>query len=154
MIDKKALCEFLVRAKKATYASGDEKKEVKEDDGSKSLYFKDGEWSYHDNYFGGEPFGGREVVFFQNKPVYMMVYYGRIFDKDSDKEKVYSILKKALSLIPGKTPYRGPENFKEGEFGYVNSFIGEVDGFSGEEKILRLEKDIYMAKYAGGLICL
>jgi hypothetical protein len=33
MIDKKALCEFLVRAKKATYASGDEKKEVKEDDG-------------------------------------------------------------------------------------------------------------------------
>lgn len=30
----------------------------------------------NDNFFGGEPYGGREVVFYEEKPVWMMVYYG------------------------------------------------------------------------------
>ena len=78
MFDLKQLCEFLVQAKKSTYALGDDSIKIKESDGSTSLIFEKGDWKYHDNYFGGEPYGGREVVFFKNKPVYIMVYYGQI----------------------------------------------------------------------------
>ncbi len=34
------------------------------------------EWAFHDNYFGGEPYGGRSVAFHQGKPVWIAVYYG------------------------------------------------------------------------------
>lgn len=51
MINLDELCNFLVKAKKSTYASGDSSKIIIEDDSSKTLVFKDGEWRYHDNYF-------------------------------------------------------------------------------------------------------
>ncbi|HCU70338.1 MAG TPA: hypothetical protein DIC35_01115 [Candidatus Moranbacteria bacterium] len=78
------LCEFLVKAKKATYAAGDAAQKAKEKDQSTTIIFEERDWKYHDNYFGGEPYGGREVVFFQNKPVYMMVYYGWVNEKAED----------------------------------------------------------------------
>ncbi|HNY04800.1 MAG TPA: hypothetical protein PKI92_03540, partial [Candidatus Woesebacteria bacterium] len=75
MLDIKNLREFLVKAKKSTYASGDASKEIVELDKSTTLIFEEGDFKYHDNYFGGEPYGGREVVFFKGEPVYIMVYY-------------------------------------------------------------------------------
>ena len=84
MIDNQALCTFLVRAKRATYASGDQAKEIEEADRSTSLVFEEGDWKYHDNYFGGEPYGGREVVFFKGDPVYIMTYYGWVDKKIID----------------------------------------------------------------------
>jgi len=69
----KQLCRFLVKAKKSTYAAGGKAKKTIEGDKSTTLVFKDGDWRYHDNYFGGEPFGGREVAFLKNKPVYIMI---------------------------------------------------------------------------------
>lgn len=152
MINRKQLCKFLVKAKKATYAAGDKSKKTIEKDKSISLIFRDGDWKYHDNYFGGEPFGGREVVFFKNKPVYMMVYYGRVNEAISGFEEVYKILRKALLLIPEKKPFRGPKKYKKDNFFYENKFFGEVDDFFGEEKIIQSGKEIYKTKYIGGFI--
>ena len=76
MINLNELRAFLVKAKKATYASGDDSAKIIEKDKSTTLIFEDGDWKYHDNYFGGEPYGGREVVLFQGNPVYIMTYYG------------------------------------------------------------------------------
>jgi hypothetical protein len=58
MFNKENLCKFLVKAKKTTYASGDDNKNIKEKDGSTTLIFEDGDFKYQDNYFGGEPYGG------------------------------------------------------------------------------------------------
>ncbi len=65
MFNKTDLCKFLAEAKKSTYAAGDAAKKVVNDDKSTTLVYENGDWKYHDNYFGGEPFGGREVVFYK-----------------------------------------------------------------------------------------
>jgi hypothetical protein len=152
MINLNELCHFLVKAKRSTYASGDESIKIKEKDGSTTLVFENGDFKYHDNYFGGEPYGGREVVFYQGIPVYMMVYYGFVAKDTKDINNIYSVLQKALSLITEEYPYRGPTEFIEGEYKYSNEYSGEVDNFFGQEFIKHNGKIIYEARYIGGLI--
>ncbi|MFA6428083.1 MAG: DUF5680 domain-containing protein [Candidatus Buchananbacteria bacterium] len=152
MINQQQLCEFLVKAKKVTYAAGAGAQTINESDKSKTLNFTEGDWHYQDNYFGGEPFGGREVVFFKNQPVYLMVYYGRVEEVVTDFEPVYQILRQALSLIPDAQPFRGPAQYQTGDYVYINNYQGEVDNFFGEEKISYQGAVVYQARYAGGLV--
>lgn len=154
MIDKQRLCKFLVKAKKSTYAAGAAAKKIVEADKSTTLIFEDGDLRYHDNYFGGEPFGGREVVFLQNQPIYIMTYYGLVDESVVDFEVVYKVLQKALSLIPEDHPFRGPKECVEGDLTYTNLYTGEIDNFFGEEKInLSNGREIYKARYVGGFVC-
>lgn len=152
MINKKKLCKFLVKAKKSTYAAGALAQKIINNDKSTTLIFENGDWKYHDNYFGGEPYGGREVVFFKNQPVYIMTYYGQINNSISDVSKVYNILMDALKLIPEDKPYRGPIKYNSGNLSYKNNFTGEIDNFFGEESIAENGKEIYRAKYMGGFV--
>jgi hypothetical protein len=153
MIDLKELCKFLVKAKKSTYAAGEAAKKIVEADKSTTLIFEDGDWKYHDNYFGGEPYGGREVVFFQNLSVYIMVYYGRVKEFVTDFEDTYKVLQSALTNIPEDKPFRGPKKYNLNGFEYINVFEGEIDNFFGEEIIKSMDgNEIYKAKYIGGLI--
>lgn len=152
MINQKELREFLVKAKKATYASGDNAKSIVEADKSTSLFFEDGELKYHDNYFGGEPFGGREVVFLADKPVYIMVYYGRVSENVPEINVVYKFLQKALSLISDDYPYRGPKEYSEDNLVYTNQYDGDIDNFSGEEVITMDGKEVFRTKYIGGVV--
>jgi hypothetical protein len=152
MFSLENLCKFLVKAKKSTYTSEDNSKNIKENDGSTSLIFTEDNFKYHDNYFGGEPFGGREVVFFDNRPVYIMAYYGKVNNNVEDIQKIYSFLQKALKLITEDKPFRGPKEFKENNLEYINIFEGEIDNFSGEEIIKENGQEIYRAKYMGGLV--
>ena len=153
MVNLTELKDFLVKAKKSTYAAGDNSPKTVEKDNSTTLIFEDGDWKYHDNYFGGEPYGGREVVFFQNKPIYMMVYYGWVDESVNDLNQAYKVLQGALSLIPEDKPFRGPSKHEQDGFTYTNISEGEIDNFSGEEIIIdENKKGIYKAKYIGGLI--
>jgi len=152
MFDKNQLCDFLVKAKKATYAAGENAPKVINHDKSTTMVFKEGDWQYHDNYFGGEPYGGREVVFYKGEPFYMMVYYGQVNESVKDVKKIYSFLMKALKLIPKEKPYRGPEKYEEGNLVYSNDYHGEVNNFYGEEIIEEDGKEIYKARYIGGLV--
>ena len=52
-MNTKELCQFLVTAKKQTYAAGDKAKKTVEKDKSTTITFEQGDWTYHDNYFGG-----------------------------------------------------------------------------------------------------
>lgn len=152
MIDPQQLCKFLVKAKTSTYAAGEKAPKVVEADTSTSYIIEEGDWKYHDNYFGGEPFGGREVVFYQRKPVWMMVYYGRVDDSVSDFGPVYKFLQKALTLMPENHPYRGPTEYNDGDLSYTNSYQGNVGNFYGEETISRAGTEIYKAMYIGGFV--
>jgi hypothetical protein len=152
MVDLKNLKQFLVKAKITTWASGNTDLFTKEKDQSTSLTYTDGDYTYHDNFFGGEPYGGREVVFYQNKPIYIMIYYGKFDESVKDLPSMYKILQKALSQIPKEFPYRGPEILKADEFKYTNKWQGRIDDFSGTEKIFENDKQIYQAQYIGGLV--
>jgi hypothetical protein len=81
-----------------------------------------------------------------------MTYYGWVNEKVVDLNEVYKTLQEALLLIPEKKPYRGPEEYIQGDYTYRNIFSGEVDNFFGEEIIKHNGEEIYKAKYIGGLV--
>ncbi len=141
---------FLIRANRNGYGNTSVKP-VDEADGSHTIIYKEEDWLFHDNYFGGEPFDGREVISYNNKPIWIMVYYGLVSDMSMQKE-VYGFLKKALLNFTDDMPYRGPEKLEEGDWLYVNKVDGDFNNFSGEEIITFKNKEVYRAKYEGGLV--
>lgn len=150
-MSKETLKQFLIDSNRAGYAGGEEKKWIKEPDGSTTIPFQQGEWRSHDNFFGGEPYGGRVIVFHEDKAHWMMVYYGWVIE-GMDNNLVYGVLRNALKQMPEDAPYRGPKEYKEDNFTYSNSWVGEVERYSGEEKIMQGDKLIYQANYMGGLV--
>lgn len=151
MFNKGSLGRFLIDSNRAGYAGGKEKKWIKESDGSTTIPFEKGPWRSHDNFFGGEPYGGRTIVFYQRKPCWIMVYYGWV-ERGVETDPVYAVLRNALMRMPKEAPYRGPKEYKEGTYVYTNTWKGEIGRFSGEEKITQDGKLIYKANYMGGLV--
>ena len=150
-MDSKRLKAFLNDPDQKGYAGGNEEEWVKEPDGSTTIVFEKGPWKSHDNFFGGEPYGGRTVVFYEGKPVWMIVYYGWV-EEGADPDSVYGILRNALGQMPEDYPFRGPKRYEEGDFVYTKAWKGEIDRFSGEEKIMQGKKLIYQASYVGGWV--
>jgi len=150
-MNKEGLRLFLIDSNKAGYASGDAKKWLKESDGSTTILFEKGLWKSHDNFFGGEPYGGRIIVFYEGNPFWMMVYYGWV-EKGANIKSVYGILRNALLRMPEDYPFRGPREYREGEFIYTNSWQGELERFSGEENITCKSELPYKANYMGGYV--
>ena len=97
------LKEFLVRAKKNTYASG--AKEIILPDSGKEIIYEEDNFKYRDRYYGFNPFSGQELVLKNNEHEWSMNYYGIIFsDKIMGKiteEEIYKFLRESLNLTPG-----------------------------------------------------
>lgn len=146
------LKSFLIYCGREGYAVLQEEDMVKEADHSTSIVLIKDSWKFHDNYFGGEPYGGREVVFYKDQPVWLMAYYGRVEASVNDIQPVYQFLRNALKNIPEEAPFRGPKEYRQDEWLYQNSWSGEVKNFSGEEVITLDGKQIYFARYIGGLV--
>lgn len=150
-MDLQELRQFLIESNKAGYAGGEEKKWIKETDGSTTIPFVKGKFNSHDNFFGGEPYGGRVVIFQDKKPFWIMVYYGWV-DNNADTNPIYKILRNALMHMPDEAPFRGPKEYSEGEYIYKNTWNGYIDNYSGEEQIIQGNKIIYESHYMGGLV--
>ena len=149
-MDQTALLRFLLHASRRGYAAGGSAVKTREADHSTTIVLEHGEWKFHDNYFGGEPYGGREVVFLAGQPVWMAVYYGQV--NDANVDSVYSFLQRALREAPPDFPVRGPEAFTEGRFSYRNIYDGDVMRFWGQETIHADGRVVYTARYGGGLV--
>jgi Domain of unknown function (DUF5680) len=121
-------------------------------DGSTRITVRRGDWHFHDNFFGGEPYGGRAVISYKDQPVWLMVYYGRIQHTRLAAKHVHAFLRLALQHAPLDRPFRGPDHFEQSGFTYRNKVTGSIENFSGKELILEHGKQIYWAKYLGGLI--
>jgi len=151
-INKTKLSKFIVKAKIATYASGNARKEIILKDRCKELNFEDGGFKYRDRYFGSDSFSGEEVVWRDGKPIWSMNYFGRIksgliLDKD-----IVEFLRKCMRMVKENRPFRGPEMYKEGDFQYVDESLGSIECFVGIEKIFCKAKEVYRLDYHGGLI--
>ncbi|MEX2008459.1 MAG: DUF5680 domain-containing protein [Candidatus Spechtbacterales bacterium] len=150
-MDIEQLRQFLVDCNKAGYAAGEEKDWVKEPDGSTTIPFEKGLWRSHDNFFGGEPYGGRVIVLYDSKPSWIMVYYGWV-NESADPNPVYEVLRNALMRMPQEAPFRGPKEYRQDSFTYVNAWEGDLEKYSGEEQIVQGDEIIYTANYLGGLV--
>ncbi len=124
--------------------------EVKtEVDGSRTIEYEEGDYRMHDNFFGGEPYGGRLVVFYKDAPLFMEVYYGQTI---RPADEVYDFLREALQH-PGKdNPYRGPAEYKKGTLTYKCSTVGDITNHTVKEFIYDGEVEIYWAVVIGGLV--
>ena len=147
-----SLRKFLIKANKAGYATGQYDRFVKEKDKSMTISYESGDYRAHDNFFGGEPYGGRYLIFYKGNPVWIMVYYGKVYDSVKEFEPVYKFLQKCLSNMPDAMPLRGPKEFSEGKYSYRNTWEGNLDEFFGKEVILQSGQKIYNATYTGGLV--
>lgn len=150
MINNSDIEKFLLKANKPHADSTAEMR--KEENGSRTILFADGDWSMIDNFFGGEPYGGQQVVFYKKEPVWICVYYGRVLETSLSPDVVYDFLREALQYPDKNKPQRGPESYKKDNLEYRNFQEGDLDDYSGRETILEDGKEIYWAKFMGGLV--
>ena len=146
------LAKFLIQAKTNTYASNGEDKEKILSDGSKEFEFEEKGFKYRDRYFGHDPFIGEEVVWRGARTVWGMNYYGSVLSGEVLSREVYEFLKKAMRQVTEKRPFRGPDNFKEGDFEYIDRSNGDINVFCGTETILFKGQEVYQLYYHGGCI--
>jgi hypothetical protein len=148
----KALHNFIVRAKAATYVGGGQHSPSCRP-GSHDLQFTDGEWSYLDSYFGGTDFIGEEVVFHAGKPVWAMNYYGVILRPELiTGAEAGGMIKASLSRLYEEGRFLGGFRHSEGPFTYVDTSEGDLTHFHGKERIERDGVIAYELVYHGGLI--
>ena len=143
---------FLNKAKKNTYALSGEKGENRLSDGAKEFTFKKGSFYYRDRYYGFDPFVGEELVFYNKKPIWVMNYSGRCISKNVSSKEIYDFLKKCLKRVNAKTLYRGPLEYKIGDFLYKNKVRGDSAYFSGNEYIYFKGKKVYELNYSGSFL--
>ena len=146
-MDKK-IVEFLCRAKRETYASGNAKECIPCRPNSHDLKYCEGNLIYIDTYLGGEKFVGEEAIWNDNIPLWSMNYAGRIVEEGFEG----LFLKEALRIVNEEYPYRGPLSYENGEFKYECSFAGNFEWFDGEEVIYKNDVKIYECKFHGGVI--
>lgn len=146
--DEDALLDFLLRAKRATYAGGGAEEESSCRPNSHDLRYAEGEFLYFDTYLGGERFAGEEAVWFRGAPVWAMNYAGKTLSTLFEG----AFLNHALARCAPDMPYRGPRVYREGQSLYRCAVAGAMDWFSGSEDIYVGDELAYTCVFHGGAI--
>lgn len=150
------LCNFLIEAKKQTYANENVKKVLSTRVGSYDYEYSSKDMLYHDTYFGGTNFMGEEVVYLSSSetPIWGMNYYGVTLDQYLSEEAVDKALRPALMKVGEDDiiPVRGPKKFINDEYEYTFEVNGDLGCFEGEETISKNNEKVYVLKCHGGVI--
>ena len=146
-VDLDELKQFLMKAN-MPHATG-AAEAVKETDGSRTIKYSEGDYRMHDNFFGGEPYGGRLVIFYKDQPVFIEVYYGQT---SRPADPIYDFLREALQHPDDSSPFRGPAEFRKGNLTYKSTTEGDVDSHTIKEYIYDGDEEIYWAVIIGGLV--
>lgn len=151
----KDLIEFLIEAKKQTYANENVEMSASTRTGSHDYEYSSKGMTYHDTYFGGTNFMGEEVVYLNDTtPIWGMNYYGITLDESFSEEAMDKALRPALLQVGTDDiiPVRGPKEYLNGEYKYTFNVKGNIDCFEGEESIYKNDIKIYSLKCHGGII--
>lgn len=150
----KELYNFLIEAKKQTYANGNVEKLSSSRDKSSDYEYSKGNMKYHDTYFGGIKFMGEEVVYSSDEPIWGMNYYGVTLDERLSEDAMDNALRPALMQVGSdeNIPVRGPREYVNNGYKYTFEVIGDLDNFDGVEAISKDGDIIYTLKCHGGVI--
>ena len=154
------LYDFLIEAKKQTYANGNVEKVESSRLGSSDYHYEldvyGDKYIYHDTYFGGTKFMGEEVVYLNNTiPYWGMNYHGVTLDDNLSEEAMDKSLRPALmqvGLDNSVIPVRGPSRYENEGYVYTFTVTGNLEDFEGLEEIYKDDKLIYKLNCHGGLI--
>ena len=155
-----AFMDFLIRAKKLTYANSTIEKVKPSRIGSSDYQYEEivnnKKYTYHDTYFGGIKFMGEEVVYCDsNKPVWGMNYYGVTIDDTLGEEAIDMALRPALMKVgedKDVIPVRGSSKFINNGYTYTFKVTGTIENFDGIEQIYKEDNLIYELHCSGGII--
>jgi len=142
----KNIAQFLVRAKRATFAGGGARMEPSRPN-SKDLHYTEEGLKYIDTYLGGDNFSGQEALWRDNVPFWAMNYIGRLL---SENPAIFKFLTGALLLVPEEYPYRGPLQYTDGDYHYKCTIDGDFHWFSGTEEIFCKGVKVYELMFHGG----
>lgn len=142
-----SIIEFLMEAKKATYAGKGPEKSSSRPNSHDLEYEKNG-LKYIDTYLGGERFAGEEALWKNDKPFWSMNYIGRVISAEFSGD----FLKEALLNVQPDRPYRGPVNYKNGDYSYKCSVDGQFQWFRGHEEIFYRDVKVYECMFHGGSV--
>lgn len=144
---------FLLAANRSTYANKAAPKAPSSRLRSSDYHFQEGDFTYHDTYFGARDFIGEEIVYKNDVPVWGENYFGFVLVDTFTNDQVYDFLRKALMQeYSDILPVRGPASFIDKEWEYRNHLEGDLKNFKGGEQILFSGTMVYQAYYHGGLI--
>jgi hypothetical protein len=147
-INLENLKDFLIEARRNTYASNNSPVDNPRLLESIQLEFQKGDYSYRDVYFlGNKRFMGQEIVYQESKPVWGMNYIGGTIGK---LETIF--LKESLFKLSEKCRFGEVCEYTRRELKYQDQGVGDLESFSGQEKIYSGTKSIYKLDYQGGLI--
>ena len=157
---KNTFINFLINAKKSTYANSNIKKVESSRVGSSDYHYEEiidnKKYIYHDTYFGGTKFMGEEVVYCDDsKPIWGMNYYGVTLDDTLGEEAMDKALRPALMKVgedENIIPVRGIAKFENNGYTYAFKTTGTIEKFDGIEQIYKDNKLIYELHCSGGLI--
>ena len=141
----KFIIDFLIRAKKATYAGKGAEVDSSRPN-SHDLLYEEGSLKYIDSYLGSRKFAGEEAIWKDDIPFWSMNYIGRVLGVDFSGD----FLKEALTLVPEETPFRGPMLHKNGDYSYICKVDGDFHWFSGFEEIYYKYTKVYECIFHGG----
>jgi hypothetical protein len=143
---------FIIRAKQATYV-GSGQKLLPYRLGSHDLQFIERDWAYHDSYLGESDFIGEEAVYYKQKVVWAMNYFGRILKPDQiTSAEAGMMIKISLSYMYAEGRFLGGFVHTEKDLTYVDGSEGDFTNFTGREHIRRGGEVVYELVYHGGLI--
>ena len=157
---KNTFINFLINAKKSTYANSNIKKVESSRVGSSDYHYEkiidNKKYIYHDTYFGGTKFMGEEVVYCDDsKPIWGMNYYGVTLDDTLGEEAMDKALRPALMKVgedENIIPVRGIAKFENNGYTYTFKTTGTIEKFDGIEQIYKDNNLIYELHCSGGMI--
>jgi len=141
------IIQFLIRAKCATYA-GKGAETAPSRPSSHDLEYREGDLMYLDTFLGGERFAGEEALWTGDVPYWSMNYVGRVTGTPFSGD----FLKEALLRVPFEKPFRGPQEYSDGDYTYKCEVSGDFEWFQGYETIEYRGAVIYDCYFHGSTI--
>lgn len=142
------ILDFLLTARTKTYAGNGGSVEPALS-GSKQLEYTEGEYLYRDIYYVGEhDFLGIETIYFQNKPVWSMVYHGDW--NDITDEEVANFLPSALIANAQTARTNKKVEWTQDSYRYLCEGEGELENFHGLETVFKDGQSVHRVVYHSG----
>ena len=146
-MNRTEIIDFLIRAKRATYA-GKGAETASSRPQSHDLEYCEGDLMYLDTFLGGKRFAGAEALGISGAPYWSMNYAGRVTGSPFSGD----FLKEALLRVPFEKPFRGPQEYTDGDYTYQCEVSGDFEWFQGYETIEYKGAVIYDCYFHGSAI--
>ena len=130
------LSHFIVEANLNTWAADGAEVEPQRP-GYKELEYQDGLWRLRDSYTGYFRAPGMTTVYYKGSPAWTMMYggHGQAEAHEAQAKQTFNFLREALKRVTPELPFRGPEEYVDGESVYRFTLLdGDItDGLWREE---------------------